>query len=151
MVQAFERAVQDVRYAIRTLRKSLGFTALVLPTLALGIGATTAIFTVVNSVLLKPLPFPNPDRLVALREIRPGGEINPSVQTQNFLDWRARNRSFERMAALLALPINLVAGHANPEQVPGLAVSADFFALLGVRPLLGRWFAREDDLPGAPR
>src|SRR5262249_39217413 len=127
MVKAFERAAQDVRYAIRTLRNSLGFTVVVLGALALGIGATTAIFTVVNSVLLKPLPFPNPGRLVALREIRPGGEINPSVQTQNFLDWRARNRSFERMAALVALPINVVEGQANPEQVPGLAISADFF------------------------
>jgi len=151
MVRALERTVQDVRYAIRTLRKSLGFTAVVLAALALGIGATTAVFTVVNSVLLKPLPFPNPGRLVALREIRPGGEINPSVQTQNFLDWRARNRSFERTAALVALPINVVAGQANPEQVSGLAVSADLFPLLGVRPLLGRWFAPEDDLPGAPR
>ena len=151
MVQVFERAIQDVRYAMRTLRKSLGFTAVVLAALALGIGATTAIFTVVNSVLLEPLPFSNPGRLVALREIRPDGQINPSVQTQNFLDWRARNRSFERMAALVALPVNVVAGHGNPEQVPGLIVSADFFPLLGVRPLLGRWFTPEDDLPGAPR
>jgi hypothetical protein len=71
MVQAFERAIQDVRYATRTLRKSLGFTAVVLAALALGIGATTAIFTLVNSVLLESLPFSNPGRLVALREIRP--------------------------------------------------------------------------------
>ena len=150
MVQAFEHALQDVRYGMRTLRKSPGFTAVVLAALALGTGATTAIFTVVNSVLLEPLPFPNPGRLVALREIRPDGQINPSVQTQNFPDWRARNRSFEGMAALMGLPINVIAGSATAEQVPGLAVSADFFPLLGVRPLLGRWFAPEDDLPGAP-
>jgi predicted permease len=150
MAHAFERAVQDVRYAARTLRKSLGFTGVALAALALGIGATTAIFTVVNSVLLEPLPFPNPGRLVALREIRPDGQINPSVQTQNFLDWRVRNHCFERIAVLQQLPINLVAGAANVEQVNSLRVPADFFLLLGVRPLLGRWLTSEDDLPGAP-
>lgn len=149
MAHAFERAVQDARYAARTLRKSPGFTGVVLAALALGIGATTAIFTVVNSVLLEPLPFPNPGRLVALREIRPDGQINPSVQTQNFLDWRARNHSFERVAVLQQLPINLVAGSGNAEQVNGLRVSADLFPLLGVQPLLGRWLTPEDDLPGA--
>src|SRR5690349_19117161 len=133
MAQVFEHALQDVRYAARTLRKSLGFTGVVLAALALGIGATNAIFTVVNSVLLEPLPFPNPSRLVALREIRPDGHINPSVQTQNFLDWRARNHSFERIAVLQQIPINLVTGAANAEQVNGLRVSADFFPLLGTR------------------
>ena len=150
MIPALERALQDGRYAARTLRKSWGFTAVVLAALALGIGATTAIFTVVNSVLLKPLPFPDPGCLVALREITPDGKINPSVQTQNFLDWRARNHSFERIAVFQQLPINVVAGNANAEQVNGLRVSADFFPLLGVQPLLGRWLTPEDDLPGAP-
>jgi putative ABC transport system permease protein len=150
MIPALERALQDGRYAARTLRKSWGFTAVALAVLALGIGATTAIFTVVNSVLLKPLPFPDPERLVALREITPDGKINPSVQTQNFLDWRARNHSFERIAVFQQLPINVVAGNANAEQVNGLRVSADFFPLLGVQPLLGRWLTPEDDLPGAP-
>jgi putative ABC transport system permease protein len=128
----------------------LGFTGVVLAALALGIGATSAIFTVVNSVLLKPLPFPRPDRLVALREIRPDGQVNPSVQTQNILDWRARNHSFENLAALVQVPVNLVAPDGNAEQVNGLQVSGDFFPLLGVRPLLGRWVAAEDDLPGVP-
>jgi hypothetical protein len=95
MVHIIERAVQDVRYAVRTLRKSVGFTVVVVAALALGIGATTIIFTVVKSVLLDRLPFPDPDRLVSIREINPGGRLNPSVQTQNILDWRARNRSFE--------------------------------------------------------
>src|SRR5579871_5782223 len=150
MSQALERMAQDVRYAARTLRKSLGFTGVVLAALALGIGATTAIFTVVNSVLLEPLPFPHPDRLVAIRELRPDGEINPSVQTQNILDWRARNHAFEQVAALQQLPVNLVTADGNAEQVNGLRVSADFFPLLGVQPLRGRWLASEDDLPGAP-
>jgi len=150
MAHSSERVLQDVRYAVRTLCKSFGFTGVVLAALALGIGATTAIFTVVNSVLLEPLPFANPGRLVALREIRPNGQINPSVQTQNFLDWRARNPSFERVAVLQQLPVNLVGGAGNAEQVNGLRVSADFFPLLGVRPLLGRWLTPEDDLPGAP-
>src|ERR1051326_2639904 len=109
MTQSLGYVFQDVRYAARTLRKSLGFSAVVLAALALGIGATTAIFTVVNSVLLEPLPFPHADRLVALREVRRDGHINPSVQTQNILDWRARNRSFEYVAALRQIPVNLVA------------------------------------------
>jgi len=150
MTDAFERISHDARYAARTLRSSSGFTGVVIAALALGIGATTAIFTVVNSVLLEPLPFANPGRLVALREIRPDGHINPSVQTQNFLDWRSHNHSFERIAVLQQIPVNLVAGAGNAEQVTGLRVSADFFPLLGVRPLLGRWLTPEDDLPDAP-
>jgi putative ABC transport system permease protein len=148
MAHALECALQDVRYAARTLRKSPGFTSVVLAALALGIGATTAIFTVVNSVLLEPLPFPHPDRLVALREIRPDGQINPSVQTQNFLDWRTRNHSFDQVAVLEELPVNLAA-EGNADQVNGLRVSSDFFPLLGVRPLFGRWLNPEDDQPGA--
>ena len=150
MAQALEHALLDVGYAARTLRKSLGFTGVVLTAVALGVGATSAIFTVVNSVLLEPLPFPNPGRLVALREIRPDGRVNPSVQTQNFLDWRARNHTFERAAALMQIPVNLVDADGNAEQVNGLRVSADFFPLLGARPLLGRWLTPEDDRPGAP-
>ena len=150
MSHVFERALQDLRYALRTLRKSPGFTAVVLAALALGIGATTAIFTVVNSVLLEPLPFPDPGRLVSLREITPQGRINPAVQTQNFLDWRSRNRSFERIAVLQGLPINLVVAGGEADQVNGLRVSADFFPLLGVQPLLGRWLTPQEDLPRAP-
>ena len=149
MPEAFERVLMDVRYAVRSLRKSLGFTVVVLAALALGIGATTTIFTVVKSVLLDRLPFPSSDRLVSLREISPRGNLNPSVQTQNILDWRARNRSFEYVAALEQLPVNLVAG-GDAEQVNGLMASSDFFPLLGVQPLLGRWLTAEDDLPGAP-
>src|SRR6266699_1432667 len=150
MAHALDCVVQDVRYAARTLRRSVGFSAVVLAALALGIGATTAIFTGVNSFLLEPLPFPHPDRLVALREVRRDGTINPSVQTQNLLDWRARNHSFEYVAAHHQIPVNLVAADGNAEQVNGLRVSSDFFPLLSVRPLLGRWLTPEDDRPGAP-
>jgi hypothetical protein len=148
MPQTLDRILQDLRYALRTLRKSPGFTAVVLAALALGIGATTAIFTVVNSVLLEPLPFPNPGRLLALREIRPDGHLNPSVQTQNFLDWRARNRSFERIALMQQLPMNLADAN-QADQVNGLRVSADFFPLLGVQPAIGRWFTKEEDQPAS--
>lgn len=144
-----QNALQDLRYAVRTLAKSRGFTLIVLAALALGIGATTAIFTVVDSVLLEPLPFPDADRLVAIREITPEGVTNSSVQTQNFLDWQARNRSFERMAVLQQVPFNLTLG-GNADQVSGLRVSADFFPLLGVQPALGRWFIPEEDQPRAP-
>ena len=144
-----QNALQDLRYAARTLAKSPGFTLIVLAALALGIGATTAIFTVVNSVLLKPLPFPDPGRLVAIREITPNGVINPSVQTQNFLDWQGRSRSFEHIAALQSIPLNLT-GSGDAEQVNGLRVSADFFPLLGVQPAVGRWFTLAEDLPRAP-
>jgi len=92
MVQAFEHALQDVRYAARTLRKSLGFTGVVLAALALGVGATSAIFTVVNSVLLEPLPFPSPGRLVALREIRPE-RPSQSIGTDAKLSRLARPQS----------------------------------------------------------
>ncbi|HLH39148.1 MAG TPA: ABC transporter permease, partial [Bryobacteraceae bacterium] len=139
---------QDVRFAARMLRKSLGFTLVVLAALALGVGATTIIFTVVKSVLLDRLPFPDPDRLISIREIRPDGVLNPSVQTQNFLDWRARNHSFEAMAAVQQIPANVVLA-GNAEQVNSLLVSSDFFPLFGVRPLLGRWITSADDSRGA--
>ena len=149
MSQSVERIVQDFRFAGRMLRKSFGFTAVVLAALALGIGATTAIFTVVKSVLLDRLPFPHPDRLVSLREVRPNGELNPSVQTQNILDWRVRGRIFERIAAVQQLPVNITVG-GDADQVNGLLVTSDFFPLFGVAPLIGRWINEEDDRPGGP-
>jgi putative ABC transport system permease protein len=131
------------------LAKNPSFTVLTIAALALGIGGTTAIFTVVNSVLLRPLVFKDPDRLVMVREITPGGTLAPVIQTQNFLDWQSRNRSFESIAAVHQIPMNL-AGTNDPEQVMSLRVSGDFFRVLGVSPLLGRPFSPEDDQPGAP-
>lgn len=141
-----ERAAQDVRLASRMLRKSPVFTTLALAALALGIGATTAIFSLVDSVLLKPLPFPDPRRLTMIWELPPHSSHHNVVQTQNFLDWRARNRSFEDIAAMFQFPFNLE-GSGEPVQLPGLRVTAGFFEILGARPLLGRVISRADDVP----
>ncbi|MBZ5618724.1 MAG: ABC transporter permease [Acidobacteriia bacterium] len=143
-----ERAAQDVRFGARLLRKNLAFTGVALAALVLGIGATTAIFSVVNSVLLKPLTFLDPGRLVMVWESAPSGKTDNLVQTQNFLDWRQRNRSFAAIAAMEALPANL-SGDNDPVQVPGLRVSADFFRILGVPALLGRTMRQDDDVYGA--
>jgi putative ABC transport system permease protein len=145
---ALERGAQDFRFAARMLRKNPAFTGVALAALALGIGATTAIFSVVDSILLKPLPFADPGRLVMVWERPPSGKLTNVVQTQNFLDWRQRNRSFEAIAAMLAIPANL-SGDGDAVQVPSLRVSADFFRILGVAPMLGRTFRAEEDVYGA--
>jgi putative ABC transport system permease protein len=139
----------DIRFALRMFRKSLGFTVLVLTALTLGIGATTAIFSVVRSVLLRPLPFPDPGRLVMVWERPPQSNRTNVVQTQNFLDWRSRNRSFEAIAAVHGIPMNL-SGEGEPVQVSGLRVSAGFFEILGTAPAIGRSITRRDDVDGTP-
>ena len=133
---------QDFRYAVRSLLSAPGFTAVVLLTLALGIGANTAIFTVVSGVLLRPLPYPEPDRLIRIRETFNGGL--GTVAGPNFLDWRERAGSFERMAAsrMRFLP---VVGAGEPEEVAAAMVSADLFATLGVAPAYGRAIAPGED------
>jgi putative ABC transport system permease protein len=141
-----ERAVQDARFAIRLLRKSPAFTLTAITVLALGIGATTAIFSVVNAVLLRPLAFSEPDRVVMVWERQPSGRTNV-IQTQNFLDWRARNRSFSAISCVYGLPMNL-SGDGDPVQIPGMSVTAGFFEILRVAPILGRTFLPEEDEPG---
>ena len=143
-----ERVARDTRFAIRTLRKSPAFAITAITVLALGIGATTAIFSVVNAVLLRPLAFAAPDRLVMVWERQSSGRPNV-VQTQNFLDWRARNRSFSDISAIYAISTNL-AGDGEPAQVPCMAVTAGFFEILQTAPLIGRTIAASDDVPGAP-
>jgi len=146
---ALDRLRQDLRFSIRMLAKSPAFTALALTALALGIGATTSVYSIVNSVLLRPLPFPKPGRLVMVWETQPlTGQPNV-VQTGNFLEWRKRNRSFESMAAIQAFPVNLE-GSGEAVQVPGLGVTAGFFETLGVPPLLGRTIGPEEDRSAAP-
>jgi putative ABC transport system permease protein len=135
--------MQDLRYALRSLSKAPGFTLIVLLTLALGIGANTAIFTVLNAVLLRPLPFADSDRLVAIRETF-GQGIEGSVAGPNVVDWRTRNHSLSGLLAFRASSRALV-GDGQPEQVLTAMVSADFFRTLGVPPALGRGFTDGED------
>jgi predicted permease len=134
---------QDLRYALRSLAKSPGFTIVTLLTLALGIGANTAIFSVVNAVLLRALPFRNPSELVLLREIYGTGEEG-SVSGPNFLDWKTRTRSFAGMTAWRGINVALV-GAGEPEELTGAVVDADYFKVLGVDPIMGRGFAPGED------
>ena len=138
---------QDLHYALRQLRKNRGFTAVAVLTLALGIGANTAIFSVVNAVLLNPLPFLHADRIVSMFEETknfPEG----SISYPNFLDWQRDNRSFEAMAAYRSTD-GSITGVGQPENVRAQRVSANFFPILGVNPILGRNFTSEEDRRGA--
>jgi predicted permease len=139
--------LQDLRYALRMLAKSPGFTAVAVLTLALGIGANTAIFTVINAVLLRPLPYPQPDRLVFLSE---SSEEIPdmSIAMANFNDWRAQNSVFESMVAYQSNDVVLT-GRGEPERLRLRRVSAGFTPTLGVAPILGRTLTPEDDKVGA--
>jgi predicted permease len=138
---------QDVRYGVRVLLKSPAFTAIAVLTLALGIGANTALFSVVNGVLLNPLPFPNPDRLVAAYSKTPQFHES-SISYPNFLDWVRNNRSFSELGAFRSEEYNMT-GEGEPERLHGHMVSADFFPALGINPLLGRNILPEEDKPGA--
>jgi putative ABC transport system permease protein len=141
-----EALFQDLRYALRTLRKSPGFTAIALLTLALGIGANTAIFSVVYGVLLRPLPYKDASRLIVLNETTPRvGSV--SVSYPNFLDWRAQSRTFSEIAAVGQVGFNL-AGITQPESIQGEAVSPNFLSMLGVRPLIGRDFNASEEKAG---
>jgi putative ABC transport system permease protein len=146
-----DRILQDVRYTLRTCLRSPGFSLLAILTMAIGIGANTAIFSVVNAVLLRPLPFHHPEALVVVsqvdRQTRQGfGDATPA----NFLDWRARNRSFTGMAALRDESYVLSTGD-RPERVGGAMVNANFFDVIGVAPAIGRSFEARDEGPGAAR
>ena len=143
--------LQDFRYAVRQYRKSLGFTAVAVVTLALGIGANTAIFSVVNGVLLRPLAFKDPDRLVRVWHVPPPksfpGMTTFSVSAANYLDWERQNHVFERMAIYTYHGFTLTGGD-KPEQVDACAATSGFFATLGMQPVLGRVFTPEEDQPG---
>jgi len=144
-----ETLFQDLRYGVRMALKSPGFTAVALITIALGIGANTAVFSIVNGVLLNPLPFPQADQLIALGENKANFE-NGSISFANFRDWRKDNRSFSSMALSRVFSFNLI-GAGEPEQVDGDLVSSDFFSILGVKPVKGRLFmAGEDEVGAAP-
>lgn len=136
-----------MRYAIRTLRRSPGFTIIALLTLALGIGANTAIFSFVNGVLLKPLPCRDPHGIVMVWEKPPGGDRN-GISTLNFLDWKNQNTVFEHMAAINFGGNVTLTGAGQPEELQGVRVSASYFDIFGVQAVLGRTFAPDEDQLG---
>jgi predicted permease len=147
----FGSIAQDIRYGVRILRKNPGFTTVAVCTLALGIGANTAIFTVVNAVLLNRLPYADASRLVTLWEQRPErGWVQNIVSAANFVDWRKQNHVFTQLAAM-SQGLFDVGGAGEPLEVRGEQVSADLFPVLGVRAMLGRTFTPEEDQPGGPR
>ena len=139
----------DLRYAVRMLAKSPAFTAVAILTLALAIGANSAIFSVVNAVLLRPLPYPQSEQLVRVFGKQPQLDLAPSSPA-NFLDWRAENEVFTHIATWVGQGFNLT-GTDKPERVIGARVSFDLFRLLGVQPALGRDFAAEEDGDGGER
>ena len=140
--------IQDLIYALRWLRKNPGFTTLSVLTLAVGIGVNTAMFSVVNAVLLQPLPFLEADRLVWMAESGPEVK-NRWISYPNFLDWRARNQVFEAMSTFRGWSVNIT-GTDKPENLNARIVSSDYFKVMRATPLLGRDFTDEDDKPGAP-
>jgi putative ABC transport system permease protein len=156
----FDDLRRDLRFAARGLLRSPGFAAVAVLAIALGIGANSAIFSVVNAVLLRPLPYRDPGRLVTV--LHDGEGLPPAIKRQgpaspaDFLDWKAQNHVFERMAAAQAgagnasLSVTLL-GRGIPEELPVMSVTAELFSLLGVPALLGRTFAAGDDQPGVPR
>src|SRR5262245_24403190 len=148
-IRFLEETCQDLRYGSRMLLKNPGFTLVAVLTLALGIGANTAIFSVVNALLLRPLPYVESERLVLLSEKSRTGERD-SASYLNYADWRARAQSFEGMAASHPRSLTLTGGD-KAELVRGRSVNWNFFQLLGVNPLCGRLFNEADDRYGAAR
>ncbi|MGC1482826.1 MAG: ABC transporter permease [Candidatus Acidiferrum sp.] len=145
-VRLIESAIQDLRYGVRMLRKSPGFAAIAVLTLAIGVGANTAVFSVVYGVLLEPLPYQDSSRLVLLNETTPKvGDV--SVSYPNFLDWRSQSRNFSQMAAVHGVGFNL-SGVNQPESIDGEAVSANFLSMLGVHPIIGRDFDASEEKAG---
>ncbi|HEV2829420.1 MAG TPA: ABC transporter permease, partial [Pyrinomonadaceae bacterium] len=140
---------QDLRYGLRILVKNPGFTAVAVIALALGIGANTAIFSVVNTVLLRPLPYKDPEQLVMVFEdSSKHGFPRDTPTAANYIDWRDQNHVFESIAAIAGASLNLT-GVGDPERIQGYRVSASLFPLLGVSPQVGRWFTPDEDQPGA--
>jgi hypothetical protein len=142
--------LQDLRYAIRMLLKSPRFTLVALLTLGLGIGANTSIFSVLNAMVLRPLPYSEPERLVLVRETHEGKPASNGLAA--FLDWREQNTVFEDIALTEFDALNLTGqsfpGFGEPEKIVGASVTTAFSPLLGVRPLLGRVFLPGEDYPG---
>lgn len=145
----FETALNDIRYGARALLKKPAFTLIAVVTLALSMGATTAIFSVVHGVLLKSLPFPEPERLVAVGELTKGGWLS-TIPYENYRDWRTEQRAFEDMAARLPAG-GIINGAGEPERIFGRFVTASFFSTLRITPQLGRFFTEAEDKAGGER
>jgi predicted permease len=145
-LRIFDELGGDIRYGLRGLRRNPGFATIAIVTLALGIGATAAIFSFVNAVLLKPLPYPHPEQIVSVGEKLPDGFSNP-ISTLNFLDWERQNRCFEYLAALAFDKVTLT-GSDRPREIKVHRVSASYFNVLGVSVALGRTFAASENEPG---
>lgn len=142
-----DQVLQDVRHAFRMMRQNPGFTLAAVAALALGIGANTAIFSVLNTVLLKPLPYPDPSRLVMFLNTSPQG-AGPGASPTKFNLWRRQSAVFQDVAAYRFNVLNLTGG-GDPEQIPAGQVSADFFRLFGAPVVAGRTFTADEDLPNA--
>ncbi|MEK6407636.1 MAG: ABC transporter permease, partial [Acidobacteriota bacterium] len=136
--------LQDLRYAFRMMASNRAFTAVAVVVLALGIGANSVIFSVVNAVLLRSLPFPNPDGLVMVFESNLQRRSQEAIAAANFVDWREQNQSFENIAAYREESFNLTGGD-RPERVSGVVTTAALFPVLGVQPILGRVFQPDEE------
>jgi len=145
----FDSLLQDLRFALRMLRKSPGFTAVAVLTLALGIGANTAIFSVVYSVLLRPLPYPHPDQLVSMFETNPEKGVKQTGSSYvDFAEWQKQNRTFSFIAAAQRHDLTFT-GNGEPAELDTVVVTSDYFPLLGVKPIAGRFFTAEENKKGA--
>ena len=142
-----EDTARDLRHGVRVLRRAPGFTAGALLTLALGIGATAAIFSVVRTVMLEPLPYRDPDRIVTVWETNRGGTVRNVIAPANFVAWRERSRTLEHLGMVGPAGLAMIVG-GQPLQTSGLAVSGDVFSALGVQPILGRAYTAEEDFGG---
>src|SRR5215208_3992258 len=142
----FETLMQDIRYGVRILAKHKAFTLVAVITLALGIGANTAIFSVVNELLLRPLPFRDADRVVMLWEVTPAGRHQNTTSRANFRRWREQSTSYEYVSAFTDQRLNLT-GDGEPEELSVQFATPEFFKAVGVDPILGRTFLPEDDKP----
>ena len=148
---AIEVFVQDARYGIRMLRKSPLFTAVAVTAIAIGIGANTAMFSLIDAILLRPLPYPEPQRLIVVGTQQRGRSEMDLMGTADFLAWRDHQQSFEQVAVLDRAGRSFaLSGMGAPERIPGVGVSANFFSMFGVAPLKGRGFQPGEDRPGAP-
>src|SRR6476659_2403619 len=137
----------DLRYAFRQLIKNPGFAAVAILTLALGIGACTAIFSVVNGVLLRPLDYPHSEQIVVIRETNLPQFPEFSVSPPNYLDWAKQTKSWQYLAAYSGAQVNLT-GEGEPQRLVGAKATAHYFDVYGIQPVLGRWFVPEEDVDG---